>query len=70
MDACKEPAGKSANATKKEGPPSSQHLNDRGRIHNPSWKKAVVCDFVEESVKVENEKDVGLSRTSIVHVPR
>lgn len=70
MDVCGEPAGTNARAFKGEELPSSQLHNNRGRMNSSFWKKAVVCDLAEETVKFLNEKDIGRSDTSIVHVPR
>ena len=69
MDVCGEPAVRSGGASKGEELSSSQHPNNRGSINSPFWKKAVVYDCVERTVKVQNENDIGRLHALIVHVP-
>ncbi len=59
MEASDETVAKSATALEAEEPSDSQHLKNRGRSNSPPWKKGLVYDCEEQTVRFRSEKDIS-----------
>ena len=69
MDGSDESTAKTAVALPEDEPSKSQHLGHHGRPNNPPWRKVIVYDCEEQTVKVTSEKNISRSRASSAHAP-
>ena len=71
MDASEKTATKSVTALEEEEEPSdSQFAKDRGGSNSLTWKKILVYDCEQQTVRVKSEKSIGqLRRTDAIHAP-
>ena len=59
MDTSDQSTTKSVTALEEEEPSSSQFARNRGRSNSPPWRKLLVYDCEQQTVKVKSEKNIG-----------